>query len=617
MRRTIVLLTIAALVAGGCTSSADGSSLTSFDPGTIDWEPCDEDGYAPDAECGTLTVPLDHDEPDGETIDLALVRLAAESEAVGSVLFNPGGPGGSGIEMVAEGLDPTEYGDLHATYDFIGFDPRGVGASSPIDCVDDAWLDAHVYADPTPDDDAEQAIVDETDAQFAAGCAQNTPGLAQYDTINTARDMDLIREAVGDEQLTFYGASYGTLLGATYATLFPARVRAMVLDGAFDPLDEDSFATAKIQIDGFEQAFGNWIADCESDESCAVHADDVSARWLALRAALDATPALAADGRSAGEGVLVSATITALYSEQTWPALANALVRAEQGDGTGLFLLADLLNGRSQDGTWTNISEANPVLTCTSGLLLPAEGDLTAEVEQLRADAPHFGYSATVEDFADPCAGLPQGELPALAYSGTGPILVTGGENDPATPIIYAERLVTAMGPHAGMIRFTGEGHTALSASSCVQQAAEAVLLDAVDPDPETTCDPDAPRESPAWFEDLPAVEGLEVVDLGDVSALLTLPDELFGKILATQTSAAAAADAVAAAFGAAGWSVDGPAEVELPGGNALNLTLTRGAQAVSVIVIDKELLASGDLASLGALVPGGSSVAIYTGFGG
>ena len=201
--------------------------------------------------------------------------------------------------------------------------------------------------------------------------------------------------------------------------------------------------------------------------------------------------------------------------------------------------------------------------------------------------------------------------------SGTGPILVTGGENDPATPIIYAERLVTAMGPHAGMIRFTGEGHTALSASSCVQQAAEAVLLDAVDPDPETTCDPDAPRESPAWFEDLPAVEGLEVVDLGDVSALLALPDELFGKILATQASASAAADAVAAAFGAAGWSVDGPAEVELPGGNALNLTLTRGAQAVSVIVIDKELLASGDLASLGALVPGGSSVAIYTGFGG
>ncbi|MEZ5258889.1 MAG: alpha/beta fold hydrolase [Ilumatobacteraceae bacterium] len=587
-------------------------------PDPIDWRDCEDDSLTSvGLDCGTLDVPLDYDDPGADTIELALVRLPATSSSpTGSILFNPGGPGGSGIEFVATAVvvDPSVFGPIHRSFDLIGFDPRGVGDSSPIDCVDDAYFDEVLLADPTPDDDAERALRDAASDEFVDGClADKGDTLAEYDTVNTARDMDQIRRAVGDEQLTYYGVSYGSYLGAAYATLFPDNVRALVLDGAFSPGDDDAITSAEIQLRGFEQAFGNWAADCEADDTCPFHADDVSARWLALRDALDADPLPIEDGRTAGEGAILWGTIAALYSPSTWTALSQALAAAEGGDGSKLVGLADLYTGRDPDGHYSNQEEANPVISCASGLNAAMPEDAAERLAALVPELPHFAALVDPEDLDDPCTGLPVGSTPAFAYDGDAPSLVIGGQNDPATPFVYAERLVDAMGASAGLVTFTGEGHGATGSSACVTELVGQVLVDAETPPADTTCDPDPERQPPAWFSTLPAVDGLAPYDLGDVGELFGFPSSFYATALVSEDGAAEVVAAIEAAYQAAGWPLVDNSEVPVGDSSIASLTFAGTDGILAALVIGTEALVEPDLASLGTLFPDDHTIVVLT----
>ena len=245
--------------------------------------------------------------------------------------------------------------------------------------------------------------------------------------------------------------SYGTYLGGIYARMFPERVRAMVLDGAFEPSGDSEFDQWATQPIGFEHAFDNWAAWCQQNTDCEFTAPDVGARWDALQAQLDATPLTADDGREVNQVVLDTATTAALYSKSAWAALGAALADAERGDGNALLALADSQNGRNPDGTYDSIYQSFPVIGCASGFGSPYPADPEAMLAQIKAAAPRFARNMTVNDFHDNCSYLFNGpqKVYAPSFSGTAPILVVGGVNDPATPIRWAEELTAELGPSA------------------------------------------------------------------------------------------------------------------------------------------------------------------------
>ena len=308
-------------VSSDAPDNTDPTSGTSPTSGTLDWQTCDDPTVPdPSLECATLQVPLDYDNPTGESIDMAMIRVPARGERQGAVLFNPGGPGASAFDYVAAG--GTTYTAALGTqaFDFIGFDPRGVERSSGIRCVSDEFMDEHLYIDDTPDTPDEQALLDESRDGFVDACKEKYGDtLRFYSTANTARDMDAIRAALGDEQLSFLGISYGTYLGATYATLFPDRVRAMVLDSVVETNGDTTRQGYETQLIGFEGAFDNWAAWCEGDATCDFTADDVGARWDTLKQQLDDEPIRGSDGRIANNATMERATKAALYSESEWP----------------------------------------------------------------------------------------------------------------------------------------------------------------------------------------------------------------------------------------------------------------------------------------------------------
>ena len=231
----------------------------------IDWQPCDSDA---DHDCGSLTVPVDYADPQGETIDLALLRVPARGERVGSLVVNPGGPGARGTTYAAAGGQVFREPLLDG-FDIVGFDPRGVGASAPVDCLTDAELDAYLAEDPTPDTPLEVDYFEDSVLSFGPGCvAGSGPVVGHVTTTETARDMDVLRSALGEETLSYFGASYGTKLGATYAELFPDKVGRFVLDGAVDvSLDAESLALE--QATGFETALRAYVQNClDTTDNC-------------------------------------------------------------------------------------------------------------------------------------------------------------------------------------------------------------------------------------------------------------------------------------------------------------------------------------------------------------
>jgi pimeloyl-ACP methyl ester carboxylesterase len=465
-RRLLLVAAATLLLAGACSSGGSGaapangtngsgrSSVTTAPRVHLEWRSCGG------IQCATLEVPLDHRRPDGPTIDIALGRLRASGRnPIGTLVVNPGGPGGSGIDLVRSArtfLDP----GLLERFDVVGWDPRGVGDSTPVECLDD--LDPFFAVDHTPDDRAEVDDAVRQAKRLVEGCkARSGSLLAHLSTTETVRDLDAIRAAVGDERLTYLGFSYGTYIGARYAEVFPTRVRALVLDGAVDPALSAEEVTRE-QAVGLDTELRAFFAWCDGHSSeCRFGGGAAEQAYRRLADAIDARP-VPVGARALGPGTFDIGVAWSLYGgEEVWPVLGRALADAAGGDGRTLLAIADDYAGRRADGSYTNETEAFYATGCLDA---PSPRTL-AGVERLAARvgraAPYFGTASAWLGL--PCTYWP---VPAdfrpreIHAPGAPPILVLGTTGDPATPVTWARSLARQL-DSGRLVIFDGHGHTA------------------------------------------------------------------------------------------------------------------------------------------------------------
>ncbi len=473
-------------------SSKDGEpapdgDLSEFYDQELSWERCRDDQF-----CGEIDVPLDYASPQAESITLSMLKVPAESkdQRVGSLVVNPGGPGGSGIEYAAQS---SLYlgAELRQAFDIVGFDPRGVGESAPVECLSDPELDEFVASDPDPDTVPEQREAAELLAEFGQGCAEESGDLAAHvSTVEAAKDMDIIRSVLGDKQLSYLGASYGTLLGATYAELFPDGVGRMVLDGAVDP----SLSTEEmslVQAEGFETALRAYVGSCVDSGGCFL-GETVDAGVQRIRTFLDEVerqPLDASDGRRLEVGNAVLGVWAPLYNEDYWPLLDDALEAAFDGDGTPLLGLSDLYTSRDSDGYRNNSLEALYAVNCLDQDDAIAMSEVPEQVEAFETASPTFGaifaYGlASCADWPFESAGGPA-EIDA---EGAEPILVVGTTRDPATPVEWAEALAEQLDSGV-LVRRDGDGHTGYNVGNdCVDDVVESYLVSGRVPKSDVDC---------------------------------------------------------------------------------------------------------------------------------
>ena len=465
--------------------------LVSYYGQTLEWEQCDDNK---DLDCTMVQVPMNYADPTAGDIEIAVVRLRASSgEAQGSLLMNPGGPGGSGFDFVMTSATYVFSRDLRASFDIIGFDPRGVGSSTAVTCFDGLEMDSYLYDIPQNErgSDAWVAEVDQRAAEFAQACTDNTGELLEHITTeNSARDMDVLRGVLGDETLSYIGFSYGTFLGATYAKLFPERAGRLVLDGAIDPAIP-SADVGKIQAVGFENALRAFMQGCLESQDCPYSGDvdEALADLSELLAELDARPIETSDGRMLGADSAFTGVVSAMYQEGWWPVLMEGLAQAEEGNGDTLIYLADVYNGREGVGLYSdNSTEAFNAYNC-----MDYPDDMTdAELDEVDAFvqenaptiAPYWSGGDTCATWAYP----PSGTRGAIAAEGAAPILVVGTTNDPATPYEWAVSLAEQLSSGVLLTR-VGEGHTAYGqGNSCIDSAVDTFLLEGTPPADQTTC---------------------------------------------------------------------------------------------------------------------------------
>lgn len=437
-------------------------------------------------QCAKLTVPIDYFHPEGATLKLALLRAPAKSPSrrIGSLVVNPGGPGGSGIDYGAA-ADFIVTKPVRAAYDIVGFDPRGVGSSSPIECLDDRELDAFLGFDPTPDDLAEERLFAESAKVFADKCKSKAgPLLGHVSTIEAARDMDVLRAALGETRLDYLGKSYGTFLGATYADLFPTKVGRFVLDGAVDP-NLTSSQVNEGQAVGFETATRAYVQDCVRRGDCPLGGslDSGMARLRDFLRELDRRPLSLDDpyvkGLTEGWGSLGIAV--AMYDQGRWSELTAALRSAFAGNGDPLMTLAEGYADRSSQGSYTgNLMQVIYAVNCLDRSESRELAHFESEVRSLGAKAPTWGPFLAWSTM--PCGywPAPANNAPKVVRaSGSGPIVVVGTTRDPATPYKWAQGLASGL-ENGYLITFDGDGHTAYTRSnSCVNDAVDAYLLKA------------------------------------------------------------------------------------------------------------------------------------------
>ncbi len=510
---------------------------------------------------------------------------------------------------------------LDGRFDVVGFDPRGVDRSGGLRCQTDAEIDYAMFLDDTPETPEEAAQNDATKRQFGAACvALYGDTLRHYSTENTARDMDMIRAALGDEQISYLGVSYGTFLGAIYATLFPERVRALVLDSAVERTGESAFEGLLTQRTGFEGAFENWAAWCEEGTECAFTDVDVAARWDRLYARLDAYPAKSDRGQPVNQVVLMTATMAIMYSELEWPLLGSALTDAERGDGTALLEIADSYNGRHDDGTYDTIFQSFPIISCASGLRQPDPRDPAVLLAELQAAAPRFSRGIAVGDLRDECLDFlavnPPPSVPS--YNGTAPILVVGGLNDPATPYVWAQQLTAALGPSATLLTFTGEGHGQVLRSSCVTRLEGATITDLRLPSPGSSCDPDPDVPRPAIFDQIPPPTGVgPIVDDPTIDLVLGFPPTLaYTDVWFLTGDPVAVEQAYVAALQGLGFRVLPADTTSIEGATVVPSLSPDGTQVVAVVIIPPATLATNeDFSDAAEIAPEGQGFVLLVAF--
>lgn len=465
------------------------AELLPFYGQTLTWEQC---GLGMD--CTDVTAPLDWENPGTGDITLSVVRHQAEGTPIGSLLTNPGGPGSSGVGLIKDSLDYAVGAALIEKYDVIGFDPRGVGESTAVSCYDAAEMDEYNYSIPTAprgSDDWEAELL-ERHRGFAEACEENSDGILPFiTTVNAARDMDLIRAVLGDTQLNYLGYSYGTFLGATYAKLYPEKAGRLVLDGAIDP-SVPGLDVGATQALGFESALRAYMQDCLDSGECPFRGsvDDAMSDLGALLASVDRTPLQSGDGREVGADTLMTGIIQALYAQDIWHLLTQALSEALQGDPATALYLADYYNGREESGDYSdNSAEAFRAYNCMD---YPVEDDPAAEAASLARIAAGAPTIAPYWEGPDPCEVWPYpatGVREKITAAGAGPIVVVGTTNDPATPYEWSVALADQL-EEGVLITRVGEGHTGYNKGNrCVDQAVEAFLLDDVVPQDGLRCE--------------------------------------------------------------------------------------------------------------------------------
>ncbi|MCB0939553.1 MAG: alpha/beta hydrolase [Mycobacterium sp.] len=471
------------LVAG--TPRLAGAPLPPAPP--VQWGPCETDGgedLPKDAQCGELSVPVDYDNPDGAKATLALLRFPATGKKIGSLVINPGGPGGSGVDSALDLVDALPK-PVRQRFDLVGFDPRGVGSSTPaLQCNSDHDNDV-LRADPQVDySPAGVAHIEETEKQYVQRCVDRMGKefLANVGTVNVARDLDRLREALGDEKLTYLGFSYGTLIGATYAEAFPDKVRAMILDGAIDPHADP--VQAEIDQDAaFQKAFDDYAADCAKHPSCPLGTDPAKAVdvYRHLVDPLVTKPAATKDPRGLSYADAITATISALYSPETWKQLSEGLTELTKGRGDTLLELADDYWGRDEDGAYNNGNDAETAIDCVDSPPITDRATAVDEDRRARQAAPFMSYGKfTGNAPLDTCAFWPVPATSAphtVSAPGLPPVLVVSTTDDPATPYQAGVDLAKELG--GALLTYRGTQHTVVfEGEACVDRYATEYLVD-------------------------------------------------------------------------------------------------------------------------------------------
>ncbi|MFG3130132.1 alpha/beta hydrolase [Streptomyces tendae] len=475
---------------------ATPSELSPYYEQKLAWRDCGVPGF----QCATMKAPLDYAKPGEGDVRLAVARKKATGpgKRLGSLLVNPGGPGGSAIGYLQQYAGIGYPAKVRAQYDMVAVDPRGVARSEPVECLDGPKMDAYTQTDVTPDDAGETDELVDAYKEFAEGCGADAPKLLRHvSTVEAARDMDVLRAVLGDEKLTYVGASYGTFLGATYAGLFPDRTGRLVLDGAMDP----SLPARRLnleQTEGFETAFQSFAKDCVRQPDCPLGdkntaPDQVGKNLKSFFDDLDAKPLPAgdADGRKLTESLATTGVIAAMYDEGAWQQLRESLTSAiKEKDGAGLLILSDSYYEREADGGYSNLMFANAAVNC---LDLPAAFSSPDEVRdalpEFEKASPVFGEGLAWSSLN--CAYWPvkpTGEPHRIEAAGATPIVVVGTTRDPATPYRWAEALSDQLAS-GRLLTYEGDGHTAYGrGSSCIDSAINTYLLRGTAPEDGKRC---------------------------------------------------------------------------------------------------------------------------------
>jgi pimeloyl-ACP methyl ester carboxylesterase len=461
--------------------STTPESTPSVSADEIVWTKCKADPQG-ENQCGELAVPFDYQDPSLGSFTLFLTRRPAGDQKfkVGSMLVNPGGPGFGGSSVAAD----AEYyfsDELLDRFDIIGWDPRGTGKSTPaVDCVDE--YDDYFGIDSTPESPEEKQAIIDAGQSFNDECEANSGEILPYiSTQATARDMDSIRRALGEEKITYFGFSYGSELGATWATMFPETVRAAVLDGASDP-NATSLDQGLAQAQGFEKQLDAFLSKCSKRVACVFNSNGNSAAALdKLITEIDAKPlVVSADRTPVTQGVMYTALAQAMYSDALWPQLERSLSDAVEGDGAGLLQLYDDYFQRKPDGTYGNELEAFLAISCLDDPGPTSVEEVDAQIPVFTKAAKRFGASFA---YGYSCALWPVAQAPRITITGrgAGPIIVIGTTGDPATPIESSRKAARSL--EGGLfLSVKADQHTGYGLNTCVVETVDRYLIDLTAP---------------------------------------------------------------------------------------------------------------------------------------
>jgi pimeloyl-ACP methyl ester carboxylesterase len=452
----------------------DASSISGYYIQNFNWNDC-YGGFL----CATFKVPIDYDNLELGEFDIAVMKHQAPN-AIGNLVVNPGGPGGSGVDY-AYSYESAFTSAIQESFNIVGFDPRGVGRSTPIECLSDAETDEAYAASAYPENEAEIAQMRQESKAFAESCSKENKYLKFYSTANAARDMDILRALLGDAKLNFLGKSYGTYLGTLYAKLFPEKVGKFVLDGAVDPTINSLEQTLQ-QAVGFDSAFVAFANDCVKDANCVL-TGDVIAQIQGKLAELHKEP-VKVGNRKLTESLAMYGIAMALYDQEYgWPSLRSALKDLFNGEGKPLLDLADAYTGRDSNGNYqSNDAEALTVISCAD--FPPSE----IKIDDVVAAAPLFGKYVAYADINCEYLPKPKYELISKPINLVSEVLVIGTTNDPATPYRWAIKLAEVL-VNSKLISVSADGHTGYNrGSDCVDQAVEKYLISGVIPAQNLAC---------------------------------------------------------------------------------------------------------------------------------